>query len=221
MTFLYSQVNRNKWKILEIKKKRNNKKMNPNFIEVNEITDIFGYIKSIDWNDQWLYALIGFHVFTTLLTLGTRKYGSFQIVIFIALLVLVYCSESINEYAAEHWKLFSKQQYFDSKGFFISIMFSMPILLNCMLLIGTWLYQSFELMSSLKTMQLKKSLEQRKRAEMKEARSKGVEETENMAQTEDVQQMEDASTETNDVNVESVGTETDDIGMDDTDKKTK
>lgn len=177
--------------------------MDPNFIEVNEITDIFGYIQSIDWNDRWLYALIGFHVLTTVVTLATRKYGSLQIVIFLGLLVLVYCSESINEYAAEHWKLFSKQQYFDSKGFFISIMFSMPILLNCMLLIGTWLYQSFELMSSLKTMQLKKSLELRKKAEMKKVRS------------------EDASTETSDAAVDSVGTETDDIGMDDKDKKTK
>lgn len=47
----------------------------------------------------------------------------------------VYFSESINEYAAQNWSSFSKQQYFDSNGLFISTVFSIPILLNCMLLI--------------------------------------------------------------------------------------
>lgn len=48
---------------------------------------------------------------------------------------MVYFSESINEYAAVNWRIFSKQQYFDDKGLFISLVFSVPILLNCMLMV--------------------------------------------------------------------------------------
>lgn len=33
------------------------------------------------------------------------------------------------------FRVFSKQQYFDSKGFFISIVFSVPILINCMIMV--------------------------------------------------------------------------------------
>lgn len=48
---------------------------------------------------------------------------------------MVYFSEQLNAYAAHNWKVFSRQQYFDSKGLFISIVFSVPILLNCMLMV--------------------------------------------------------------------------------------
>lgn len=67
---------------------------------------------------------------------------------------MAYFSEPINEYAALNWKIFSKQQYFDSNGLFISTVFSMPILLNCMLLIGAWLYNSTQMMAELKSAQL-------------------------------------------------------------------
>jgi transmembrane protein 18 len=90
--------------------------------------------------------------------------------------MMVYFSDSINELGATHWKCFSKQQYFDSKGLFISVVFSMPILFCCMVLIvssnrkiiiavkfiiffyklqGTWLWQSTQLLSKLKIAQLK------------------------------------------------------------------
>lgn len=91
---------------------------------------------------------------------------------------LVYFSETINEYAAFNWKMFSRQQYFDSKGLFISVVFSVPILLNCMLMVvyilqfiyslnccssehsfqGSWLYESMQVMTKLKCAQLKQQL---------------------------------------------------------------
>lgn len=33
------------------------------------------------------------------------------------------------------FRVFSRQQYFDSKGLFISIVFSVPILMNCMIMV--------------------------------------------------------------------------------------
>lgn len=49
--------------------------------------------------------------------------------------LLVYFSESINKLASTNWKIFSRQQYFDSNGLFISVVFSIPILFNCMLMV--------------------------------------------------------------------------------------
>ncbi|CAH0726485.1 unnamed protein product, partial [Brenthis ino] len=125
------------------------------FIEVNEISDFVSYIKSIEWRDPWLIALLSFHVLVTFTCLSTRNYSNFQICLFITLLLLVYFSESINEIAARNWNLFSRQQYFDSKGLFISVVFCIPILLNCMIMVGSWLYQSTQLMTNIKKAQLR------------------------------------------------------------------
>ncbi|CAD7076668.1 unnamed protein product [Hermetia illucens] len=134
--------------------------VDPNFIEVNEIKDFSTYLASIEWKDPWLIVLVSMHLLTTATAVLTRNHGTFQIVLFLVLLSLVYFSESINEYAAANWRLFSRQQYFDSNGLFISTVFSVPILLNCMLLIGTWLYNSTQIMAKLKVAQLKQKLRQ-------------------------------------------------------------
>ncbi|XP_036340563.1 transmembrane protein 18 [Rhagoletis pomonella] len=128
--------------------------VDPNFIEVNEITGYWTYLASIDWKDPWLIGLMLLHVLITVTTLMTRNSSNFQVVLFLILLSAAYCTENINEYAAARWQSFSKQQYFDSNGLFISTVFSMPILLNCMLIIGTWMYNSFQLMVKLKRAQL-------------------------------------------------------------------
>ncbi|GAB0095575.1 Transmembrane protein 18 [Sergentomyia squamirostris] len=130
------------------------------YIEINEIRDLLGFMKSIDWYDPLLMALVSFHILITFATLFTRNHGNFQLVLFLLLILLVYFSESINEFAAHNWDSFSRQQYFDSKGMFISLVFSVPILLNLMLMVGSWLYQSTQLMAKLKTAQLKEQLRQ-------------------------------------------------------------
>lgn len=113
---------------------------------------------------------------------------------FIITVLLVYFSESINEIASTNWHVFSRQQYFDSKGLFISVVFSMPILLNCMLMVvrikrffklqtkqiikrflflcnlycflqGSWLYQSTQLMKTLKTAQLREKIKKEKESQ--------------------------------------------------------
>lgn len=129
--------------------------IDPNMIEVNEVTDYWSYLMSIDWRDPWLIGLIILHILTTTTTLMTRNNTNFQIFFFLILLSAVYFSEFINEYASLHWHSFSRQQYFDSNGLFISTVFSIPILLNCMLMIGAWLYNSTKLMATLKIAQLK------------------------------------------------------------------
>ncbi|KAG8225126.1 hypothetical protein J437_LFUL006149 [Ladona fulva] len=134
----------------------------------NEIDSIWAFIRSIEWWDPWLIGLISFHIVITLMTLMTRDYGNFQVVLFLILCkysvnLLTLSSrsvaESINEIAATNWSLFSRQQYFDSKGMFISLVFSVPILLNCMIMVANWLWQSSQLMLRVKQVQMRHQVE--------------------------------------------------------------
>ncbi|XP_015127418.1 transmembrane protein 18 isoform X1 [Diachasma alloeum] len=120
-----------------------------------------GECDQIEWRDPWLALLLVFHVAVTMTALMTRNHANFQILLFLVLLLLVYFSESINEVAASNWRVFSRQQYFDSKGLFISIVFSVPILMNCMIMVASWLYQSSQLMTSLKRAQLRQQAKNR------------------------------------------------------------
>lgn len=133
----------------------------PMFIATDSIDGIWPFLQSIDWRDPWLAALITFHIAITLTALMTRNHANFQIILFLTLLLLVYFSETINEVAATNWMVFSRQQYFDSKGLFISLVYSVPILINCMIMVASWLYQSSQLMTSLKRAQLRQQAKHR------------------------------------------------------------
>ncbi|KAL3280636.1 hypothetical protein HHI36_003872 [Cryptolaemus montrouzieri] len=142
------------------------------FIEINQINGFFTFLCSIDWRDPWLIGLLTFHVVIFMMATLTRNHGNFQALLFFFLLLLVYFSESINKIASTNWKIFSRQQYFDSNGLFISIVFSMPILLNCMLLVGSWLYHSTQLMTNLKVAQLKERLKKQRLEEQQNKKLK-------------------------------------------------
>ncbi|XP_066588556.1 transmembrane protein 18 [Prorops nasuta] len=131
------------------------------FIATDALDGIWPFLQSIDWRDPWLAILVTFHIAVTMTALLTRNHANFQIVLFLVLLLLVYFSETINELAASNWMVFSRQQYFDSKGLFISIVFSIPILINCMIMVASWLYQSSQLMTSLKRAQLRQQARNR------------------------------------------------------------
>ncbi|CAH1369586.1 hypothetical protein MTP99_011010 [Tenebrio molitor] len=141
-----------------------------NFVEINQIDGFLSFIWSIDWRDPWLIGLFTFHITIFIMAIFTRNYGNFQALLFFCLLLLVYFSESINKLASNNWKIFSRQQYFDSNGLFISVVFSMPILLNCMLMVGSWLYQSTQLMKNLKIAQLEERIKKEKK--LQKAKSK-------------------------------------------------
>ncbi|CAL1543765.1 unnamed protein product [Lymnaea stagnalis] len=115
-------------------------------IKTTQITGVWSYLETVDWSDPWFSALLAFHLLTFLITFITRNKQMILAGHFIALLLCVYMAETLNEFAANNWKMFSRQQYFDSKGMFISLVWSAPILLNCLLIVMMWILTSSQLM---------------------------------------------------------------------------
>ncbi|XP_050400139.2 transmembrane protein 18 [Patella vulgata] len=125
-------------------------------IEVNEIQGVWSYLKTIDWSDNWLKYLGGFHLLCIVLTVLTRHSTTIQAFYFVFLLLAIYSAEYINEWAATNYKLFSKQQYFDSNGMFVSIVYSCPILFNCLVIVILWLWNTGVLLNEIKRMKIRK-----------------------------------------------------------------
>ncbi|XP_025090419.1 transmembrane protein 18-like [Pomacea canaliculata] len=130
-------------------------------IRTDEITGLWTYLGSIDWSEPWFLGLGAFHLICIAATVLTRNHASIQGIIFAFYLVIVGCSEYINEFAANHWKVFARQQYFDSNGLFISVVMSVPLLINCIVIVVIWLKTSASLMAAIRTKQLQQKQAQK------------------------------------------------------------
>uniref|UniRef100_A0A1E1WYV6 Transmembrane protein 18 n=1 Tax=Amblyomma aureolatum TaxID=187763 RepID=A0A1E1WYV6_9ACAR len=133
-------------------------------VSPGDTLNIGSILVQVDWTEPWLMGLITFHIVTLSLTLLTRDRGNVQAGLFVTALLLVYFSEALNELAAQHWRAFSSQQYFDSQGMFISLVFSAPLLLNCIIMVGQWMWTSGTLMIRIKQAQLRQEIRRQRSA---------------------------------------------------------
>ncbi|XP_012671187.1 transmembrane protein 18 [Clupea harengus] len=120
------------------------------------VTSVWTFLQTIQWSETWLIGLLAFHVFCFVATLFTCKHYRLQICLFLMMVGMVASAEYLNELAAMNWRLFSKFQYFDSKGMFISLVYSVPLLFNTIIIVAVWVYRTFCTMTELKILQLKR-----------------------------------------------------------------
>lgn len=128
-----------------------------------KITSVWTFLLSIQWSESWLIGLGLFHTLCFAVTLVTLRFYRAQVCHFLLMVGMVYSAEYINEVAALNWRLFSKYQYFDSKGMFISLVFSAPLLCNTVIIVMVWVYRTFATMTELKSLQVKRKAARTKR----------------------------------------------------------
>jgi len=118
---------------------------------------LLSFILEIDWYEPWMCGLVVFHIVCALITACLIIYNLqyIQFALFFTFLGLIFASEYINEWAADHYRLFFKQQYFDSKGMFISLLFSTPLLLNALVFVIYWMYSNAQSMIKIKRAKLR------------------------------------------------------------------
>ena len=74
-------------------------------------------------------------------------------------------TERANQWLAANYKLYSKQQYFDSQGMFISLAFSAPVLLNCVAVLINWFLKSGDLLVTVKRKELEERAKESKKTQ--------------------------------------------------------
>lgn len=116
--------------------------------------NIEAFFTAVDVHENFIRALIGFHIFVFVLVRVTRNWHNLQVVIFVGLLGICYYLENINSYLERNWKSFASQNYFDKSGLFLCVMVGLPVLGNCLMIMVYSMCNTFSLVKQLAQLKL-------------------------------------------------------------------
>lgn len=124
---------------------------------------VVGFYHAVQWSEWWIVTLLCTHVVLLALSLGTRKWFSAQVTLWLLLMVATFCTEYINTWARANWQLFATQNYFDAEGFFAVVVYAAPLLLCQLIIVVQTLVSVSSLLITVKRAELRqKSREQEK-----------------------------------------------------------
>lgn len=126
---------------------------------------VMGFVNAVDWTEGWIRALIGAHVALLLLAILTRRRTTIQSVIFGFAALVVFTGERLNKLGSEHWRSFSRQNYFDPHGTFYTTMVSGPLLIVLFIVLINYLVSCSLLLVKAKRMEIQHKARQRSKQE--------------------------------------------------------
>ena len=88
-----------------------------------------GFYHAVDWREPFFTYLLGFHVTVALLAVATRRSFGAQVSLMLFIAIAVLSAERVNAVLRQHFRSFTKQNYFDKHGVFMSVVFSVPLLI--------------------------------------------------------------------------------------------
>ena len=88
-----------------------------------------GFYHAVDWREPFFTYLLGFHVTVALLAVATRRSFGAQVSLMLFIAIAVLSAERVNSVLRQHFRSFTKQNYFDKHGVFMSVVFSVPLLI--------------------------------------------------------------------------------------------
>jgi hypothetical protein len=121
------------------------------------VDNVRGFVRTVDWSETWLQALLAAHVLTFLAIVVFRNSMRVQTTLFFALLVLCWLASYVDAWAAANWKLFTKFNYFNrGGGLFVAVVYAAPMMFNAMLILINFLRELARMLVIVKREQIRR-----------------------------------------------------------------
>ncbi|SAM02617.1 hypothetical protein [Absidia glauca] len=88
------------------------------------------FFQAIDWTQNWLRGLVGFHMCCFVLVILLRHRHTALSWYFFVMLGLALLTQPLNQAGATYWEHFAAANYFDESGLFIVSLYAFPLIFN-------------------------------------------------------------------------------------------
>eukprot|EP00887_Chlorella_sp_A99_P003187 scaffold9.g3187.t1 len=128
------------------------------------IEGVKAFAAAVDWSERWIVGLLAAHALLLLVVLARLRSKAVQGAAFFLCGGTIFFAERINRLAGQHWRRFSRHNYFDPQGIFTSALLSVPLLLIMFVVLVNYLVQTSALLVRMKRRELAYRARQQQRA---------------------------------------------------------